>query len=117
MAVDFDGIWTVTYRLADASVQALDDLAAVERALAGATGAAGLHVLAAARHRFTPRGLSVALVLAESHLAIHTWPESAGAYATLTSCAPLDQGTVDAVGRALADALGAGTVRSVVATL
>ncbi len=35
----------------------------------------------------------------------------------LADCAPLAQGTVDAVGRALADALGAGTVRSVVATL
>ncbi len=36
---------------------------------------AGLDVVAAAFHQFPDAGATGALVLAESHLAIHTWPE------------------------------------------
>lgn len=37
--------------------------------------AAGLAVVAEAFHQFAAAGATGALVLAESHLAIHTWPE------------------------------------------
>jgi S-adenosylmethionine decarboxylase proenzyme len=40
-----------------------------------ACGEAGLSVVAAAFHQFPAAGATGALVLAESHLAIHTWPE------------------------------------------
>ena len=36
---------------------------------------AGLEVVAAAFHQFPDAGATGALVLAESHLAVHTWPE------------------------------------------
>ena len=36
---------------------------------------AGLTVVAAAFHQFPAAGATGAIVLAESHLAIHTWPE------------------------------------------
>lgn len=36
---------------------------------------AGLEVVAAAFHQFPGAGATGALVLAESHLAVHTWPE------------------------------------------
>lgn len=36
---------------------------------------AGLEVVAEAFHQFAAAGATGALVLAESHLAIHTWPE------------------------------------------
>jgi S-adenosylmethionine decarboxylase proenzyme len=36
---------------------------------------AGLAVVAAAFHQFAAAGATGALVLAESHLAVHTWPE------------------------------------------
>ncbi|OHC64870.1 MAG: S-adenosylmethionine decarboxylase proenzyme [Rhodocyclales bacterium RIFCSPLOWO2_02_FULL_63_24] len=36
---------------------------------------AGLEVVAEAFHQFADAGATGALVLAESHLAIHTWPE------------------------------------------
>ena len=36
---------------------------------------AGLDVVAAAFHQFPRAGATGALVLAESHLAVHTWPE------------------------------------------
>jgi len=37
-------------------------------------------------HRFSPQGISIVYVLAESHIAIHTWPEDTCAYVTLSSC-------------------------------
>jgi S-adenosylmethionine decarboxylase proenzyme len=40
-----------------------------------ACSAAGLAVVAEAFHQFAGAGATGALVLAESHLAIHTWPE------------------------------------------
>ena len=40
-----------------------------------ACAAAGLLVVAEAFHQFAAAGATGALVLAESHLAIHTWPE------------------------------------------
>ena len=40
-----------------------------------ACGEAGLVVVAEAFHQFAAAGATGALVLAESHLAIHTWPE------------------------------------------
>ena len=48
------------------------ELAALCRA--ACTGA-GLEVVAAAFHQFPDAGATGALVLAESHLAVHTWPE------------------------------------------
>lgn len=40
-----------------------------------ACATAGLEVVAEAFHQFPAAGATGALVLAESHLAIHTWPE------------------------------------------
>ena len=40
------------------------------------TREAGLSVVGAGFHQFQPQGATGTLVLAESHVAIHTWPES-----------------------------------------
>ncbi len=54
----------------------LDDPAYVERALVGAARKAGATVLSADFHHFQPNGgVSGVVVLAESHISIHTWPE------------------------------------------
>lgn len=64
-------------------------LAAQARA---ATEAAGLSVVAEHWHRFPdrgpgqPGGFTGMLLLAESHLAIHTWPELAGATLDVYVC-------------------------------
>lgn len=39
-------------------------------------------------HKFQPAGLSVILVIAESHLAVHTWPEHAYIHIDLFTCSP-----------------------------
>lgn len=45
-----------------------------------------LHVVRKFSHQFKPHGLSVLLVLAESHLAIHTWPEYGFLHFDIVSC-------------------------------
>lgn len=47
---------------------------------------AGLDVVAAAFHQFAEAGATGALVLAESHLAVHTWPELDGVTLDLYVC-------------------------------
>jgi S-adenosylmethionine decarboxylase len=43
-------------------------------------------VLGAVSHRFQPQGASVVVLVAESHLSIHTWPEHAYAAADILTC-------------------------------
>lgn len=41
-------------------------------------------------HQFSPQGISGIIVIAESHLAIHTWPEFRFAAVDLFSCGDFD---------------------------
>ena len=80
---------------------ALDDVARVEAALREAALAARATVVGAAFHRFVPQGASGVLLVAESHLSVHTWPEHAFAAADLFTCsASLDADAALAVLRA-----------------
>lgn len=53
----------------------LDDQVRLEEALRRAAAAAKTTVLKVELHKFAPQGVSGVAILAESHLAIHTWPE------------------------------------------
>jgi len=54
----------------------LDDPERIERVLVDAARQAGATVLSASFHHFQPNGgVSGVVVLAESHISIHTWPE------------------------------------------
>lgn len=56
--------------------EGLDDPRAIENALVKAARRAGATVLSADFHHFQPNGgVSGVVVLAESHISIHTWPE------------------------------------------
>lgn len=93
-----------------ADAVALDDLDTVRGALTELVADAGLHEVGAhAEHRFAPQGLSLAILLAESHVAVHTWPEHGAAYVTLTTCRQPGDGFAQRTRAALARALG-GTV-------
>ncbi|HZQ62870.1 MAG TPA: adenosylmethionine decarboxylase [Casimicrobiaceae bacterium] len=48
---------------------------ALRRACLKATTDAGLTVVGERFHQFEPQGVTGTVLLAESHLAIHTWPE------------------------------------------
>ena len=54
----------------------LDDIGHIERALKDAALAGGATILNVDLHHFEPNGgVSGVVVLAESHISIHTWPE------------------------------------------
>ena len=45
-----------------------------------------LHVVKKFTHKFEPHGISVVWVIAESHLAVHTWPELGYMHVDVVSC-------------------------------
>ena len=47
---------------------------------------AGMTILSAHFHQFSPQGVTGVFLLAESHFSIHTWPESAEATLDLFTC-------------------------------
>lgn len=65
----------------------LDDLHLIERTLREAAAAAGATVLETRLHHFgAGLGVTGFAVLAESHISIHTWPESGVAAVDLFVC-------------------------------
>lgn len=66
--------------------QVLNDKEAVERLLKNAAVAAGATVVACVFHRFSPQGVSGVVVIEESHLSIHTWPEAGYAAVDFYTC-------------------------------
>ncbi len=69
----------------------LSDLSRVESALVEAARAAGATVLHSYFHPFGPElGISGVVVLAESHISIHTWPEQEYAAIDVFMCGDCD---------------------------
>lgn len=71
--------------------EVLNDLAAVEEAMRRAAKAAGAVVVASVFQPFEPQGVTGVVVLEESHLSVHTWPEDGYAavdFFTCGECAP-----------------------------
>ena len=64
----------------------LDDIAWVKRTLVAAARAAGATVVETVFHKFAPCGISGVVVIAESHLAIHIWPEHRYAAVDVFTC-------------------------------
>lgn len=72
------------------SVEKLNDHNYLEKLLKKSATAGGMHVLGTISHQFKPQGASSLLLLAESHLSIHTWPEHNYAALDLFTCGPAD---------------------------
>lgn len=72
--------------LYDCDPGALDDVARIERAMVEAARRSGATIVSHSFHRFSPHGVSGVVVIAESHLAIHTWPEHGIAALDLFTC-------------------------------
>ncbi len=94
------------------SPELIDDLDVVRAAVLEAIAAVGATPLAEAFHRYTPQGVSGTVLIAESHVSVHTWPEHGYAAMDLFTCGGLDPRPGAEVAAA---ALGAGshTVRTV----
>jgi S-adenosylmethionine decarboxylase proenzyme len=68
----------------------LADLEGVTAAMLQAAEASGATIVTHSFHHFSPQGVSGVVIIAESHLAIHTWPERAFAAVDFFSCGGVD---------------------------
>jgi spermidine synthase len=64
----------------------LSDVAEVQKAMVKAARAAKATIIDSVFHHFQPHGVSGVVVIAESHFAIHTWPEHGYAAIDLFTC-------------------------------
>ncbi|HJV38608.1 MAG TPA: adenosylmethionine decarboxylase [Geothrix sp.] len=78
----------VEYTGCDAVI--LADLERITTAMLEAARASGATIVTHSFHHFSPHGVSGAVIIAESHLAIHTWPEHRFAAVDFFSCGPVD---------------------------
>lgn len=64
----------------------LTDVDAVREMMQNAARAANATIIETAFHRFQPQGVSGVVVIQESHLSIHTWPEAGYAAMDFYTC-------------------------------
>ncbi|HOO97579.1 MAG TPA: adenosylmethionine decarboxylase [Caldisericia bacterium] len=64
----------------------IGDVDFARRTLFEAANNAGAEVMEMAFHRFFPQGVSGVVVIAESHLSIHSWPECGYAALDIYTC-------------------------------
>ncbi len=72
--------------LKDCNREVLNDLSFLKGALVTAATESGATVLGESFHPFNPQGVSGVVIIAESHLSIHTWPEYGYAAADIFTC-------------------------------
>ncbi len=67
----------------------LDDPDAIRAMMVAAAERVGATVLQVSVHRYAPQGVTATVIIAESHLSIHTWPEHGYAAADIFTCGGL----------------------------
>ena len=70
----------------DCDPKVLVDIEVVRAEMLRAAEICGATIVGEVFHRFAPQGVSGTVVIAESHLAIHTWPEHGYAALDLFTC-------------------------------
>lgn len=68
----------------------IDDLQRVKDIMSGAVKLSKATLIKAFYHKFSPQGVSGIVIIAESHFAIHTWPEYNYSAVDLFSCSDFD---------------------------
>jgi len=76
----------VLYELYECEAALLDDGEFLRRMLYDAVRSVEMVALEEAYHQYQPQGVSVVILVAESHIAIHTWPEYGYAAVDFFSC-------------------------------
>ena len=66
--------------------EVLNNRKRIEQIMVDAALEAGAEVREVAFHKFSPQGVSGVVVISESHLAIHTWPELGYAAVDVFTC-------------------------------
>jgi S-adenosylmethionine decarboxylase len=72
------------------SFHLLDDLAGIKEAFEKAVDVCGATVLNRFSHQFSPQGVTIVYALAESHISIHTFPESGSCAIDVYTCGTMD---------------------------
>jgi S-adenosylmethionine decarboxylase len=93
--------------LYDCDPARLDDEAFLRTAITTAAKRAGATLLNLITHRFEPQGVTGLALLAESHISIHTWPESGYAAVDVFTCG--DHTMPERACQVLGEQLGAAT--------
>lgn len=70
----------------DCTPELLNDVVGIEKSMENAAEEAGATIINSTFHHFSPYGVSGVVVIQESHLAIHTWPEFGYASVDLFTC-------------------------------
>ncbi|HHY47176.1 MAG TPA: S-adenosylmethionine decarboxylase proenzyme [Firmicutes bacterium] len=66
--------------------EVLNDVETIKEIMVNAALRAGADVREVAFHKFSPQGVSGVVVISESHLTIHTWPEYSYAAVDVFTC-------------------------------
>lgn len=82
--------------LKDCNTKTLNDLKKIEDILVTAAKEAKATIIESRFHKFSPFGISGVVVIAESHLTIHTWPEYGYAAVDIFTCGETLQPSVAA---------------------
>ena len=64
----------------------LNDISFIKETMLAAAKESGATVLGESFHQFSPQGVSGVIIIAESHLTVHTWPEHGYAGADIFTC-------------------------------
>ena len=88
----------------------LNSVKEIESILLGAAVDGGATVISSHFHPFSPQGLSGVIVIAESHITIHTWPEHGYAAVDVFTCGSAK--IADAVAQLIADRFNASVVKT-----
>ncbi len=70
----------------ECSFDILNDVQKVEQIMVNAALEAGAEIREVVFHKFSPQGVSGVVVISESHLAVHTWPELGYAAVDVFTC-------------------------------
>ncbi len=72
--------------LKDCNKEVLNDLDLLRKVLLSAAEEAGATVVGESFHKFAPQGVSGTVIIAESHIFLHTWPEYGYAAVDIFTC-------------------------------
>lgn len=70
----------------DCNESRINDVEFIEQSLLESTKESGATIISHNFHKFSPYGISGVVVIAESHVAIHTWPEYNYAAVDIFTC-------------------------------
>jgi S-adenosylmethionine decarboxylase len=74
------------FELYDCSSKLLDDEQYIVSSMVEIARQLGATVLSSSSHKFEPQGVTAILLLSESHISIHTWPEKGFATCDIFTC-------------------------------